>query len=79
MDLTQYKIKDIYTNNLVRVSTPTELHDWLWDHHATKSESLGRTIRGLCEALMKGEDYTGHAAANGLEITPVKKTRRKAK
>lgn len=79
MDLTEYKIKDMYTGRLVKVSTLGELSAWLWKSNATKSSALAGTIAGLCKAFEEGTDYTGHAAANGLEITPVKKTRRKAK
>lgn len=77
-DITDLKIKDIYTGLQVRVSTPAELGDWLQAKHRTHSDSLTRTIDSLCDALEAGEDYKWHAAANGLEIT-AKKTRGKSK
>lgn len=68
MDITHLKIKDKYTNRLVAMKTAEDLGEWLLNATTTKSEHLLRTVSGLVNALISGEDYTWHAAANGLEI-----------
>lgn len=81
MDLTQYTIKDIYTGKLLKVSDEWELSDWLDKSYATLTEQQEQMIKCLAVSF-ESEDAHGikwYGAACGLEITPKKKTRRKAK
>ena len=75
MDLTEYKIVDVYTGKIVQARSTGELREWL--ENAGPGLSNPATISGLCEALEDGEDHTWHAAANGLSMTKKKGRRRK--
>lgn len=79
MDLTQYKIKDIYSGSVLRVSTMDDLRDWLMEKTVTKTDEFLRQIKLLGAALDSGGEYKWHAVALGLEMEPKKKTRRRTK
>lgn len=78
-DITQYKIKDVYTGALVKASTVDELHAWLIGKQVTQTEEFHRQLNLLCDKLEAGSGYEWHAAALMLDIQPKKKTRRKRK
>lgn len=79
MDITHYKIKDMYTSKILRVKDEQELSEWLRKSYATLTEGQEYMINCLAESFV-GEAMNGikwYGAACGLEIEPKKKTRRK--
>lgn len=79
VDLTQYRVKDIYTGKLIHAKTPQELGEWVINNTATKSDALLEGVAKLVAALENVEEYKWHAAVNGLEITEKAKKRRNKK
>lgn len=73
MTALDFKIKDVYSGSLVRVSTVDSLREWLRDKYATLTPEQDRCIDGLCAALEEGEDPTWWGAACGLTLEPAKK------
>ena len=79
-DISQYKITDIYTGTLVRVSTTEALQAWLMEKQATQTKQFHSQLNNLMDALEYGsEDYYWHGVTLMLEIQPKKKARRRTK
>lgn len=79
MDITQYKIKDVFGGNLVRVNTLEQLREWLLKSYASLTEGQREMIRCL-EVSFKNEDEDGikwYGVACDLVIEPKKKPRRR--
>lgn len=71
-----WKLKDVYTGSLVRVSTTEELEGWLRSRYATLTPEQERCIIRLCATLDEGQDPKWWAAACGLSAERVKNKRR---
>lgn len=80
-DLTQCIIKDKYTGKLIRESTPESLGKWLKSSYKTLTVGQEKIIDCLVESLEHDmwDNIITYGAACDLDITPKKKTRRKAK
>ena len=76
-DLSAWKIKDVYSGSLVRVRTAEELGLWLREKYVTLMPEQERCIIRLCATLAEGDDPKWWAAACGLNIEPIKRTRGK--
>ena len=78
IDITTYKIKDIYTGKLLRIRDEIELSEWLTKSYATLTEQQAKMIQCLGVSFEQDdpEGIKWYGVACGLEITP-KKTRRK--
>lgn len=79
VDVSQYKIVDIYTGKMLRCSTTEDLTEWLTRSYTTLTEQQEDMIKHL-ELSITTNDETGikwYGVACGLEITPKKKARRK--
>lgn len=81
MDITHYKIKDMFGGNMVRVSTVEQLQEWLTKSYATLTEGQQEMIRKLGESFEQGDEdgIKWYGVACDLSIEPKKKTRRKKK
>ena len=79
MDITHYKIRDMFGGNIVRVSTVEQLQEWLKKSYATLTEGQQEMIRCLRESFEQGDEHgiKCYGAACDLMIEPKKKTRRK--
>lgn len=79
MDITHYKIKDMFGGNLVRVSTVEQLQEWLTKSYATLTEGQQEMIRCLGVSFEQGDEdgIKWYGATCDLVIEPKKKTRRK--
>lgn len=79
MDITHYKIKDMFGGNMVRVSTVEQLQEWLTKSYATLTEGQQEMIRKLGVSFEQGgeDGIKWYGAACDLVIEPKKKTRRK--
>lgn len=79
MDITHYKIKDMFGGNIVRVSTVEQLQEWLTKSYATLTDGQQEMIRCLGVSFEQGDEdgIKWYGAACDLVIEPKKKTRRK--
>lgn len=77
MSLAGWKIKDRFTNNLVRVKDTAELDGWLRSRYATLMPEQERCIIRLCASLDDDEDPKWWAAACELSVERVKKAGKK--
>lgn len=81
MNITEYKIKDVFGGNLVRVSTVEELTQWLEKSYATLTDGQKEMIRCLGVSFEQGDEdgIKWYGVACDLVIEPKKKTRRRKK
>lgn len=83
MDISNYKLKDLYTGTLVRVSTVEQLQEWLTKSYATLTDGQKEMIRCLRVSFENGDKdgikWYGIACDLNIEPKRNKKTRRKRK
>ncbi len=79
MDITHYRIRDMFGGNVVRVNTVEDLVAWLEKSYATLTEGQREMIRCLGVSFEQGDEdgIKWYGTACDLAIEPRKKTRRK--